>query len=247
MMNANSRGDRFIEKVVPLAKSINNKISGTPNNTIRIKALLQTLKGMENNVAAETITNDEIQSDYSSLKSSARRLHQNFVQQHPQLKDVSWDELGNLNPTIKSSLMLELEKKAFDAGVDIHLCKDMWAADRLLFEAFRGSKRSKKHSNKDKPATTNNSDPPTTINNTTSSNGKQPTTSTESRKQPRKYKKTNGRSQQPVDEDDSDSSLGSSSSLDSSCDDEDQGMFFSGEDDSPDVADGDISEAEAIK
>lgn len=245
MMNANSRGDRFIEKVVPLAKSTNNKISGTPNNTIRIKALLKTLRGMENNVAPETVTNDEIQSAYSGLKSSARRLHQNFVEQHPQLKNASWDELGNLNPTIKSSLMLDLEKKAFDTGVNIHLCKDMWAADRLLFEAFRGCKRSKRRSNKEKPATTTDSDPSTTTNNPTF-NDRQPTTSSDSRKQTRKYKKTNVRSQQQVGEDDSDSSLVSSSSLDSSSD-ENQGMSFSDQDDSVDVADGDISEDGAFK
>lgn len=245
MMNANSRGDRFIEKVVPLAKSTNNKTSGTPNNTIGIKALLKTLKGMEDNVAAETVTNDEVQSTYSTLKSSARRLHQNFVQQHPQLKNASWDELGNLNPTIKSSLMLELEKKAFDAGVNIHLCKDMWAADRLLFEAFRGSKRSKKHSSNDKPATTNDSDRHTTINNTTS-NDNEPTTSTESRKPAKKYKKTNRRNQQPVDKGDSDSSLGSSSSLDSSCD-EDSCLSLSGEGDSPEGADWNSFEDEAFK
>lgn len=159
MVNANLRGERFIKKVLPLALAIDTKNSGTPSNIARIKAMLKTLKGCEEGVGPEEIMDDEIQANYDFLKQLARRIHQAFAMDCPELNHLSWSKLGQGHPTIKSQLILDLEKKAFDANIKIHHCEDMWAADRLLFDAFRASRISSRSTTVSAPidSTDNNS------------------------------------------------------------------------------------------
>jgi hypothetical protein len=146
MVNSNLRGERFIKKVLPLAKATNSRNSSTPSNIARIKAMLKVLIGRQENVRVENIIDEQVEDDYKSLKTSARGIYRAFVADHPNSKGLSWSKLGQVNPTVKNQLILNLEKKAYDSGINIHFCEDMWAADRLLFEAFRGS-RSKGNNN----------------------------------------------------------------------------------------------------
>ena len=141
MINANMRSTRYIDKVMQEARSDKKQ---TPSNLARILALLRYLYSLNpthtNDMSAveETITDQ-----YDMLKATARRLRQKLYFDNPEMKGLSWRKLGSLYPSVKTRLTLELEGVAFGHGIYLHHCLGMWGADRLLFEAFRSSIKSR--------------------------------------------------------------------------------------------------------
>lgn len=134
------RGERFIPKVLPQARRAASNNKATPSNPIRIKAMLKLLESIEKKTTIDDVSDEDIADQYRNLKVLACRIHSSFVFNHQHLKDLSWHKLGEEHPSLQNKLKLDLEGKAFQSGVDIQYCVEMWAADRLLFEAFRGSK-----------------------------------------------------------------------------------------------------------
>ena len=142
MINANLRGNRFISKNIKVTDHFAN---GPPSNTLKIKATLKMLRSLkEIGVEAESLTDDDIQGDYDILKRLACKIRQELMLERQDLRGLSWLKLGEKEPSLKKQLGLNLEKLAFDRGISIHVCEDMWVADRLLFESFRGSMDRKK-------------------------------------------------------------------------------------------------------
>lgn len=147
MVNANMRGTRYIEKVMEEARSGIRKKS-TPSNSVRILALLKHLYNL-NPMHTKSAEEETISDQYNTLKASARRLRQKLYFDHPDMKGFSWNQVGKKYPSIKSKLTLELERIALGHGVNLHHCQEMWAADRLLFEAFRSSDSNAKDDSND--------------------------------------------------------------------------------------------------
>ena len=153
MVNANLRGNRFIPKHLPVH---NYSGKGTPSNTLKIKAMLKMLKAFkEVGVEVESITDEDIQGEYDVLKKFACKIRQAMLSERQDLQGITWLKLGEKEPSIKKQLTLDLEKLAFNKGIAIYACEDMWAADRLLFESFRGSTERKKSSKQTKNGTNN--------------------------------------------------------------------------------------------
>jgi hypothetical protein len=140
--NTNLRGDRPIEKVLPEARSTSN---GYPSNRRRLVALLKFFKATntDEGSAPTTIADEDVEAEYDVLKVYAGRQKALLLDQYPRYKDSTWADIGKEEPSIQKNAILALEKKAFDGGFPLHLCQEMWAADRLLFEAFRSSSKPK--------------------------------------------------------------------------------------------------------
>ncbi|KAL0582409.1 hypothetical protein ABG067_007742 [Albugo candida] len=137
--NANMRGDRFIVKVPQGARKTNS--TATPSNKDRIKAMLKVLRSVEEGIELGSINDEDIAEKYKTLKVLASRVHGDFVLNNTNLKGFSWYKLGENHPSLKNNLMMQLEGKAFQSKINLHYCVEMWGADRLLFEAFRGTKQ----------------------------------------------------------------------------------------------------------
>jgi hypothetical protein len=88
------------------------------------------------------VTDEDVEAVYDVLKVYAGRQKALLLDQYPQYKDNTWADIGKEEPSVQKNAILALEKKPFDGGFPLHLCR-MWASDRLLFEAFRSSSKSK--------------------------------------------------------------------------------------------------------
>lgn len=143
MIDANMRGDRFIAKVMPQARN-DPTSKKTPSNPKRIMALLEYLQSLLPKDQTDGIDPKEAaEMKYNSLKASARRIRQRLFAENPELRGISWKAFGAKYPSLQKKLTLELETIAFKGGINIYYCLDMWCSDRLLFDAFRGSCRTK--------------------------------------------------------------------------------------------------------
>lgn len=143
MSNAKLKGPRYLEKMLPEAKQRSNG-SRTPFNSIRITALLKVLRASKLGVELFNIKDEDVVDDYNCLKAFARRIRQNLFLKQPELRGISWSKLGQEHPSIQKTLSLELENRAYENGIYIHNCVEMWGADRLLSESFRGAGKAKK-------------------------------------------------------------------------------------------------------
>lgn len=136
MVDADMSGVRFIEKVLP--ESRQGYDGRAPPIPRRIHALLNYLKRIDQRNDNQSISRKDNENLYHCLKVFARRIRRSLFDSRHDLRGVSWKQLGEKHLSLQKQLCLELEKTARDEGIDLHLCVEMWGADRLLFEAFRG-------------------------------------------------------------------------------------------------------------
>lgn len=129
-------GDRFIEKILPEARQ--GYDGRTPSIPRRIHALLSYLKRIDERNDNQSIRRKDNDNLYHCLKVFARRIRRSLFDSRHDLHGMSWKQFGEKHLSLRKQLCLELEKTARDEGINLHLCVEMWDADRLLFEAFRG-------------------------------------------------------------------------------------------------------------
>lgn len=110
-----------------------------PTNAMKLTAFLRFVARMENPV----FDDGAIESNYNCLKKSALQVRKELEEKYPRFRDSSWKKVDE---AVRKTYTLLLEKRVVDKyRLPLDRCVDSWAADRLMFESFRGAGKSPSH------------------------------------------------------------------------------------------------------
>ena len=120
----------YLLEAVALARQANLR---TANNTTRLLAFLRHVARMENGEVDEGV----ISSNYECMKKVAVQVRRELQDAYPKYKECTWKDVDLKDKNVYTLLLEKRIVKKYSLPLD--RCVDSWAADRLMFESFRGS------------------------------------------------------------------------------------------------------------